>query len=127
MYNMKLEPIAWVITVEWCGEDTGGEWEVRYQFIEKDEEEAQDQLAHFTVPHFTRRVDHEYKSRKEPLYAGGQVQALVESAFEDAKDAAGVMGGCIPFDKTYWRASEEITEAIGRAEEMFMKEFNGAS
>jgi len=124
MQKMKLEPIAWVITVEYCGEDTDHEWKVLHEFIEREEWAAEETLKKFTVPHFTRRVDHEYKSRKESLYASGQVQSLVERAFEDAKNASTAMGGCIPFDKAYWRASEEITKAIGRAEELFMKELN---
>ena len=117
---MKLEPIAWVITVEYCGEDTDNEWKVLHEFIEREEWAAEETLKKFTVPNFVRRVDHEYRSRKESLYASGQVRAIVTDAFEDAKNAATAMGGLIPFDKTYWRASEEITEAIERAEKWFM-------
>jgi len=124
MQKMKLEPIAWVITVEYCGEDTDDEWKVLHEFIEREEWAAEETLKKFTVPHFTRRVDHEYKSRKESLYASGQVQSLVERAFGDAKDAAGLMGGVLPFNRTRSLVAGECEEAIGRAEELFMKELN---
>jgi hypothetical protein len=120
MQKMKPDPIAWVITVEYCGEDTNNEWEVLHEFIEREEWAAEETLKKFTVPNFTRRVDHEYRSRKESLYASGQVRGIVKDAFEDARNATTAMGGLLPFDRTYWRASEEIEEAIGRAEEWFM-------
>lgn len=67
--TVQGEPVAWRILVECRGPDTNGEWEVRYDFIEKDREEAEDRLKHFTVPNFVRRVDHEYRTYLHRLHA----------------------------------------------------------